>query len=348
MLLEEVIGQAPYSLNQEEKKKLFETKMKELSLFHYKHCDAYRKLCDGLKTEAPFLPVRLFKMYDLLSVPKEEVIKVMTSSGTGGQAVSKIFLDKYTAMYQTKVLAKITSEFLGPKRLPMLIIDTKEVIKDRKLFSARGAGILGFSMLGYDITYALDEKMAFNKEEVLCILEKHAGEEILLFGFTFMIWKYFYQVLKESSQVIDLTKGILIHGGGWKKLQATAVDEDMFKKELKSVCGISRIHNYYGMVEQTGSIYMECECGRLHASNFSDITIRNPIDFTECSLGESGLIQLDSLLPWSYPGHRLLTEDLGVLLGEDNCPCGRNGKTFKVLGRIKAAEIRGCSDTYGD
>jgi hypothetical protein len=36
----------------------------------------------------------------------------------------------------------------------------------------------------------------------------------------------------------------------------------------------------------------------------------------------------------------------GVLLGEDDCPCGRNGKYFKVIGRLKNAEIRGCSDTY--
>ena len=51
-------------------------------------------------------------------------------------------------------------------------------------------------------------------------------------------------------------------------------------------------------------------------------------------------------LPRSYPGHSLLTEDLGVLLGEDDCPCGRKGKYFKVTGRVPRAEVRGCSDTY--
>lgn len=61
---------------------------------------------------------------------------------------------------------------------------------------------------------------------------------------------------------------------------------------------------------------------------------------------EKGLIQVVSMLPRSYPGHSLLTEDEGVLLGEDDCPCGRKGKYFKILGRIQNAEIRGCSDTY--
>jgi len=62
--------------------------------------------------------------------------------------------------------------------------------------------------------------------------------------------------------------------------------------------------------------------------------------------GERGLIELVSLLPVSYPGHALLTEDEGVILGEDDCPCGRRGVYFSVLGRLKDAEIRGCSDTY--
>ena len=63
-------------------------------------------------------------------------------------------------------------------------------------------------------------------------------------------------------------------------------------------------------------------------------------------MGEAGIIQVVSLLPKSYPGHSLLTEDEGVILGQDDCPCGRKGKYFKVLGRLKQAEIRGCSDTY--
>ena len=58
------------------------------------------------------------------------------------------------------------------------------------------------------------------------------------------------------------------------------------------------------------------------------------------------MIELVSLLPVSYPGHALLTEDEGEILGIDDCPCGRKGKYFKIHGRIKGAEIRGCSDTY--
>lgn len=91
---------------------------------------------------------------------------------------------------------------------------------------------------------------------------------------------------------------------------------------------------------------MECEEGHLHAPVFSDVIIRRMKDFSVADFGEEGVIQVVSVLPESYPGHSLLTEDQGVILGEDDCKCGRKGKYFKINGRIKNAEIRGCSDTY--
>lgn len=351
----DVLEISPFSLNKEEKSKLFTEYLKQLSLKHYQKCENYRKIVDKLNcnlseiknyTEIPFLPVRLFKEFDLKSIPTEEVFKTMTSSGTSGQAVSKIYLDKTTAANQQKTLVKIVSDFTGANRMPMLIIDCPSVIKNRNMFSARGAGILGFSIFGADRTYALDDDMNIDIPKIEAFLEKHKGKKILLFGFTFMIWQFFYKKLKELNIKLDLSNGILIHGGGWKKLVNEAVSKEEYKQSLNDVCGIKSVHDYYGMVEQTGCVYMECEYGHLHASIFSDVIIRNPRDFSIAKTGEKGLIQVCSLLPESYPGHSLLTEDEGIVLGEDDCPCGRKGKYFKILGRIKNAEIRGCSDTY--
>lgn len=352
---EEILNIAPFSLNQKEKTELFNKWMKDLTVFHAQNCENYAKILKGLNIDAeqlsdyyqtPFLPVRLFKEMDLKSISQEEVFKVMTSSGTTGQAVSKIYLDRQTASVQQKVLVKIVSEFMGASRLPMLIIDSPSVIKDRNMFSARGAGILGFSIFGADRTYVFDENMSLNLEVVEKFLEKHKGEKILLFGFTFMIWQHFYKELKKLDKKIDLSKGVLIHGGGWKKLINEAVSQEDFKKCLNDVCGITSVHDYYGMVEQTGCVYMECEQGHLHASIFSDVIMRRSFDFSPCKIGEKGLIQVLSLLSVSYPGHSLLTEDEGEILGIDDCPCGRKGKYFKIHGRIKSAEVRGCSDTY--
>ena len=97
------------------------------------------------------------------------------------------------------------------------------------------------------------------------------------------------------------------------------------------------------MVEQTGSIFVECEYEFLHCSIFSDIIIRDK-NFINLGFNKEGLIQLLSLLPTSYPGHNILSEDIGKIIGEDTCKCGRLGKYFIVKGRVKNAEIRGCSD----
>ena len=328
--------------------------MSELTQHHYSHCPQYSKILDTLGfdptikhtvEDIPFIPVRLFKDYELLSVERSKIVKTMISSGTTGQSVSRIFLDRSTAANQTRVLTKIASDFIGTKRLPMLIIDTSSVIKDRNLFSARGAGILGFSMIGHDVTYALDEDMQLAFTEVEAFCNKHKDENILIFGFTHMIWEYFYKNLAKSGRQLALGNGILIHGGGWKKLSEQAVDNDTFKRMLNNVCGVKRVCNYYGMVEQTGSIFMECEAGYLHCSIFSDVIMRRT-DFSVCGMHEAGLVQLMSLLPLSYPGHSILTEDTGEIVGEDDCLCGRLGKYFAIHGRIENAELRGCSDTY--
>ena len=298
--------------------------------------------------QLPFLPVRLFKELELISTERNQIVKTMTSSGTSGQSVSKIFLDRNTSSAQQKCLTKIVSHFLGTKRVPMLIIDSPSVITDRNLFSARGAGILGFSMFGSKRQYALNDEMELDINGLDSFLNEHKNEPIFIFGFTFMIWQHFYKKLIHQNYRPDLSNGILIHGGGWKKLISEKVSPELYKNALNEVCGIlqTNIHDYYGMVEQTGCIYVECKCGHLHTSSFSDVIIRRPFDFSIANVGEKGLIEVVSTLPESYPGHILLTEDEGMILGEDDCPCGLPGKYFKVEGRIKNAEIRGCSDTY--
>ena len=346
---------SPYSLSRGDKKAFLTDALKKLTAHHMQNCNEYNRMMEALNIrledvkdyeELPFLPVSLFKDLTLKSISDDEVFKTMTSSGTTGQAVSKIFLDRDTAAMQQKTLVKIVTDFTGAERLPMLIIDSPSVIKNRAMFSARGAGILGFSIFGTDRTYALNDDMQIDFPAIEAFLERHKGQKILLFGFTFMIWQHFYKALLNVDIKLDLSKGILIHGGGWKKLISEAVSPDEFKQRLTDVCGLSNVHDYYGMVEQTGCIYMQCEHGHLHASNFSDVIIRNPYDFSVCPKGEKGIIQVVSVLPKSYPGHSLLTEDEGVILGEDDCPCGRQGKYFKIFGRLKNAEIRGCSDTY--
>lgn len=355
MTLEDLFQIAPYSLNKAEKDVALKDILNDLTRRHYAACPEYARILDALKFDAaqnhacadlPFLPVRLFKQFELRSVPKEEITKTLTSSGTSGQAVSKIFLNADNVRSQTKTLNEIISSFIGKQRLPLLLLDTEMIKKDRSMYSARGAGIIGFSIFGRNSTYALDAEMNIDVDKVAAFFEEHKNEPILMFGYTYMIWQFIVRALEEKNISFNAENAVLFHIGGWKKLKDQAVDALEFNRRVQGRLGNVKVYNYYGMAEQLGSVFVECEHGHMHCSNYSDVIIRRSKDFSEAEIGEKGLMELLSVLPVSYPGHVLLTEDEGEILGADDCPCGRKGKYFKIHGRIKSAELRGCSDTF--
>ncbi|HEX4229814.1 MAG TPA: acyl-protein synthetase [Bryobacteraceae bacterium] len=349
----ESLAEAPqFSLPQAEKEKLLLPLFNDLTHCHVEACAEYSRLLrvlDLAQTAAtmnqiPFLPVGLFKSHALRSIPPDRIFRTMTSSGTTGQQVSQIFLDRETAMRQTTALGKIVGHVVGRDRLPMILIESSALIKDRKRYSARAAGLLGMMNFGRHHFYALDEAMELDEPGLRGFLERFGTQPFLLFGFTFMVWRYFYERLRGRG--FDLSQGILLHSGGWKKLEDMAVGNDVFKQHLERETGLRRIYNFYGMVEQTGSIYLEGEDGFLYAPNFADVIVRDPVTLAPAALGQPGILQVLSILPHSYPGHSILTEDLGILHGVDDSACGRMGKRFSVIGRVPKTELRGCSDVH--
>lgn len=341
-----------YGLTQREKENALLSELAGITRHHRKACPDYARILDALGTgdafssieDIPFLPVSLFKTHRLASVPDGEVFKVLTSSGTTGQAVSHIFLDKETANLQTRALVKIMSTMLGPARMPMILADAESVLRDRNVFSARAAGIKGMMTFGRSHFFALYEDMSLDVDGLKRFLADHASRRILLFGFTFMIWKYFAPAVEKAG--IRLNDAILIHSGGWKKLTDEAVDTTTFKRRIHEMTGIGTIRDFYGMAEQVGSVFIEGDDGFLHPPAFADVIIRDPVSLAPLPLGKVGVAQVISVLPRSYPGHSLLTEDMAVVHSVDGDGTGFGGKAFSVLGRIPKSELRGCSDTY--
>lgn len=349
--LEQCMAAKPYSLGMAQKSVLLLEGLNVLTEHHYEKCEAYRRIINGLwrgikKTDElasiPYLPVSLFKTQRLLSVDAQEVRVTLTSSGTTGQAVSKIFVDRDSSVLQQKALASSLMHVLGPKRLPMLVIDTDSVFKDPRMMSARGAGVLGQMRFGRDHSFALTPDLEPNLTAVRSFLDRHGNAPFFMFGFTFMVWVNFYEKFKDAG--LDLSNGVLIHSGGWKKMTERSVDNDVFRGSLTKAFGLKRVHNFYGMVEQIGSIFLEGPNGLLYPPNFADVLIRNPDTWELQPNGQPGVVQVLSLLPHSYPGHSLLTEDIGVIETVDPGTDGWMGKGLRILGRVAKAELRGCSD----
>jgi Acyl-protein synthetase, LuxE len=343
----------PWSVDQKTKDVALLELLNRITASHRRRCPEYRKLLavtnrpggDARRLEdVPWIPVGLFKSHRLVSVPGEAIAVTLTSSGTTGQMPSRIYLDRATARLQTQALAHSIAGILGPERLPMMIADTRAVLSKRSEFSARGAGILGMMNHGRRHLFALDEDLRMDIAAVREFLRRHGGEPFLVFGFTFILWRHFF--LEAELAGLDLSNGVLIHSGGWKKMADSAVTNEEFRRRLAAGVGLRRVFNFYGMVEQVGGVFLEGEDGHLYTTNFTDVIVRDPVTWQPTPPGAPGVIQVLSALPESYPGHSILTGDLGVLHGVDDSTCGRRGKHFSVLGRVPRAEPRGCSDTF--
>ena len=351
--LNNLMNQNAYSLDKTSKSKFFKKYLNFLTTFHYKKSNLYKSYLKGINysvkknnnlSDIPFLPVRLFKEFDFLSIKKKEIYKTLLSSGTTSNNLSKIYIDKANALNQIKVLQKIFNNLIGNSRLPMLVIDKQISNIDRNSFNASIAAINGFSIFANEIVYLLDHNNNINYKILNNFLKRNHKKKFLIFGFTSNVYINLIKKIDISKVSIkNLSNAFLIHGGGWKKIEEKKISRNKFNLNLNIKLGIKNIRNYYGLVEQIGSIFFECKCGYFIASNYSDIIIRDE-NLNICKKGEKGLVQLVSLLPTSYPGHSILTEDIGEIVNDNSCKCYGYGTRFIIHGRLKNAELRGCSN----
>ncbi|MGC2855618.1 acyl-protein synthetase [Novispirillum sp. DQ9] len=322
--------------------------LRDLTAHHVATCPAYARLlglfAPGWERAAslediPHLPVGLFKSHDLRSVEDGAVASWVTSSGTGG-VPSRVAVDAAGAAVQAKALGAVLREALGPRRLPMILVESRAVLRGGGVYSARAAGVLGLMKYGRDHLFLLDEEERVDRDGLAAFLDRHGGGPFALFGFTFMVWSHLVEGLGGAG--LDLSNGALVHGGGWKRLLDRAVDPAAFRAALRERFGLARSFDYYGMAEQIGTIHLEDpdEAGVLRCPSFAHVIIRDPVTLAPQPPGRPGVVQVMSLLPRSYPGHSLLTEDLGVLVEGGEAPL------FRILGRAPRAEARGCSDVY--
>jgi Acyl-protein synthetase, LuxE len=221
-VFERLLHEPPYSLRQSEKEAILLEGLNELTRYHYEKSPEYARIVDaawgGLKTynstaDVPYLPVSLFKEMELKSTAQPAM--VMRSSGTTGQRTSRIIIDNETARRQSEALVASFRPILGGRRLPFLAIDTKDVIKPTDL-TARGGGVLGMMKFGAKTAFALDGRLDMDKELVANFARANGKEPFLIFGFTFLVWDKLYRSFADGE--VDLSGGILIHSGGWKKV----------------------------------------------------------------------------------------------------------------------------------
>jgi hypothetical protein len=350
----------PYGLSPEEKtQRLLEVMRIELDLVCSRHAGMRNyieqwpvKFHDAKRVaDLPYLPVSLLKANPPLSlIDPAEVKRTLTSSATTGQTPSRIVLDVQTSRRMTKGVVAILQDFIGPSRRPYLVVDLQSTTASKGELGARGAAIQGLQPFASEMNYCLKLDAAgepfLDREILFQFAKKHAGATVLIYGFTYMLWNQLVKPLMESGECLGLPNVHILHSGGWKKLQHLSVDKKAFNEGLAKVVGCTpdRVIDFYGMVENVGIVYPDCAEGNKHAPVFGEVIVRNPLTLEPCGPGESGLIQVCSVLPTSFPGQLLLTEDLAEVVALDGCKCGRRGIVFRFKGRAPKAEVRGCGN----
>jgi hypothetical protein len=324
-------------------------------------CAGYRRFLDKFggdiahwqrPADVPPLPVAMFKRFALSAVAPEKIVRELHSSSTTGQQPSRIMIDKTTAFRQARALVSILKEHIGNQRRPFLVLDSADAVTEGDSLTARGAAIRGVGNFAAETVFAMDRAASGdllpNWDRIGQFFASRSGRPVLLFGFTFVVWTQFILEAERRGMAFHTPQAVLLHSGGWKKLAAQAVSKEEFSRRAAAVLAVDskQILDFYGMVEQVGTVFVDCQAGNKHAPAFADVIVRRPLGLEPAAVGETGIIEVLSVLPTSYPGHALMTEDQGVLVGIDDCPCGRKGKYFRFTSRIEQAEIRGCGDTF--
>lgn len=301
--------------------------------------------------DLPYLPVGVFKADPPLAlVSPEAIVRTLASSATTGQTPSRVVLDTETSRRMVKGVTSIIRDFIGPMRRPYLVIDTPESLLGGAQLGARSAAIQGLRSFATDITCCLqsdaDGQLRLDERALLAFAEQVGNADALVYGFTYVIWQHFVLPLRARGITLRMPNVRLLHSGGWKRLQDQAVPREAYAGGVASVfgCTAERIVDFYGMVENVGIIYPDCEHGNKHVPAFAEVIVRDPLTLEPVQIGAQGLVQVCSALATSFPGFTVLTDDIAEIIRYDGCPCGRRGTCFRFVKRVPKAEVRGCGN----
>lgn len=361
---DDLIKAEPYKFEESDKKTggLFYDALMEEIQFHYENNEKYRRFCDakgfypttfkGKLLEIPPVQVSVFKDLgrELSSVPKEQIKLTLQSSATSG-VPSSVPVDRLTAKRQAKAMVRVIGDFIGNERKPFLIMDVDPATGFRDILGARFAAVSGYlnfaSRAGYFLKVNEDKKYFFDVEGINDFISGlDADEPAVVFGFTYILYAEVIRPLVEEGIKFALPKGSkIIHIGGWKKLESEKISREEFNNKAAELFGIEPedVIDIYGFTEQMGLNYPTCPCGCKHASIYTEVLVRDIVTKEVLPSGQEGLMEFITPIPHSYPGNVILTDDIGVI-EEGECPYGRAGTRFKIIGRLKNAEIRGCGD----
>ncbi|MFK8101694.1 MAG: acyl transferase [Saprospiraceae bacterium] len=302
-----------------------------LAIFHYQatHNALYRKYLQLLGcrvaevqqiADIPFLPISLFKNYQI-QTGEWKAVRSFSSSGTTGQTTSKHHLRSLRLYDET--CRKIFKHFYGdPQDYCFLALLPSYLERE-------GSSLVYMvDQFIQDSRYAESGFFLDNQAALIQRLEacQTKGIPTVLIGVSFALW----DLAKQYSR--DLSNIIIMETGGMKG-RAKEITRTELHQILGNAFQLRHIHSEYGMTELLSQAYAK-EAGLFHPAPTMKVQARqisDPLSLEKIGrTGALNIIDLANLDSCAF----IATDDLAKVY-EDG--------SFEVLGRLDDSEIRGCN-----
>lgn len=354
--------------------------IRETFMWQYENCDAYRSLCkrqefnpkkdlqgDKFYENLPWVSIRSFKMKagqpkSLLCVPEENIILWSNSSGTSGDPSligrDRLNAERFAIMGRHTVPGMFdfpenrwdwTLTFTPAVPPVAAILNTKQPMTLPAMAIGMGIFALEYAkdhLFGSEVDRStMPPKITYLTDKIVAFLEKaqDEGTKGVISGAPFMMYMQFKQ-MEEQGKVFKLHPDcLMMTGGGWKSFTGEALSPEEFRDKMNHHTGIKqeRVRDAYSMTE-IDSAMLTCTNHEIHPTPWIHLIPRDFETLKPVGVGERGLVNIINPLAYSYAGVSLLIDDVAIKVREDGCPCGRRGPTYKILGRAKGAEGKGC------
>ncbi|HTL11992.1 MAG TPA: acyl-protein synthetase [Bdellovibrionota bacterium] len=351
----------------QEQRDLMVAACREMAAFHYGASPDIRHLYDrngfdpqSIRTEAdieriPAVGVTAMKHYLMLSMPEEQAVLKLTSSGTRGQKTRIWFdadsLDRVqstldTLWTQEGLMSDQPTNYLG------FVHDPDDADDLGIAFSCKNEERFAPAKRSF---YALKKDSAggwkFDLDRMLARVREYEAEglPVRITGIPAFLFEFVEAMRDRGERPVRFAPGSLVMtGGGWKAAEDKKVSREELRRRVSRFFGIpdSMLRDGYGMAEHSAP-YMECREHRFHIPVYNRVIPRHPATLKPLPKGEAGLLELICPYNTLMPNLAILSTDLGKVDAEP-CPCGWNAPTFTLMGRAGLTKHKGCAITAAE
>lgn len=191
-----------------------------------------------------------------------------------------------------------------------------------------------------------------------------AGQTLFIGGAVILVYGALYQYAKYNGHSFNFGDRCHVQfgAGGWSGQKGRMKSDGPIPKEefvlgLRDLLGLDStryITDFWGATETSFGMpgHYSDSLGDFvfHELPWARIIVRDPETLAPLNkVGDRGLLEV--LSPYgahSYAGVAILIDDIIEIVEVDDLPCEHDGPLFRIIGRAKGAEAKGCGMIVGD